>query len=364
MRDDGLAARLEAAAAEMAARAGALDLAAAFPHDDIAFLSDAGALVAPFPRTLAGLGWGTEPFGRAGVLRGLLALGRGNLSVGRLYEAHVNAVRLLCRFAPPALTQQAASEAAEGALFGLWVTDPPPDQNRDPLVLTGGRLYGEKMFCSGAGIVHRAVVTAETDTGTYLLWAPADLARAAPLPLPLAGLRAARTGQVAFDDVPASDGALFGEPGAYLAEPDFSAGAWRTSALTAGAIAALVEEALRQIAARGRDGAPLQQERLGRAIIAAETASMWADGASQVAEDANLALSTDAILAEVGFARIAIEAAALEALTLVERSLGLAAFMVGNPVERMARDLRTYLRQPAPDAVLTEAAAHRIATLA
>jgi hypothetical protein len=45
-------------------------------------------------------------------------------------------------------------------------------------------------------------------------------------------------------------------------------------------------------------------------------------------------------------------------MRLVQRSLGLSAFRHGNPVERICRDLGTYLRQPAPDAVLTEAAAH------
>jgi hypothetical protein len=34
----------------------------------------------------------------------------------------------------------------------------------------------------------------------------------------------------------------------------------------------------------------------------------------------------------------------------------LAAFLEANPVERIMRDLGTYLRQPAPDEALTEAA--------
>ena len=42
----------------------------------------------------------------------------------------------------------------------------------------------------------------------------------------------------------------------------------------------------------------------------------------------------------------------------VQRSLGLSAFGQGNLVERICRDLGTYLRQPAPDEVLTEAAAY------
>ena len=53
--------------------------------------------------------------------------------------------------------------------------------------------------------------------------------------------------------------------------------------------------------------------------------------------------------------------ASLDAIRHVQRSLGLAAFLRPSPVERVGRDLATYLRQPAPDAVLTEAAAHVLA---
>jgi alkylation response protein AidB-like acyl-CoA dehydrogenase len=54
--------------------------------------------------------------------------------------------------------------------------------------------------------------------------------------------------------------------------------------------------------------------------------------------------------------RIAVERACLEVLQLAHRSLGLAAFVPPNPVERLSRDLGTYLRQPAPDEALEDAA--------
>jgi hypothetical protein len=40
----------------------------------------------------------------------------------------------------------------------------------------------------------------------------------------------------------------------------------------------------------------------------------------------------------------------------IQRSVGLSAFREGSAIERIGRDLQTYLRQPAPDEVLTEAA--------
>jgi hypothetical protein len=43
-------------------------------------------------------------------------------------------------------------------------------------------------------------------------------------------------------------------------------------------------------------------------------------------------------------------------MRLAQRSLGLAAFFQPSPIERLMRDLGTYLRQPAPDEALTEAA--------
>jgi hypothetical protein len=49
-------------------------------------------------------------------------------------------------------------------------------------------------------------------------------------------------------------------------------------------------------------------------------------------------------------------AAALELLQLAQRSIGLQAFMRPNPIERISRDLATYLRGPGPDRALTDAA--------
>ena len=92
-------------------------------------------------------------------------------------------------------------------------------------------------------------------------------------------------------------------------------------------------------------------------MIAQETARLWMQQAAHRAE----ADDADAhAIAYVNFARLAVERACLETITLVQRSLGVAAFLRPNPVERLCRDLGTYLRQPAADMVLTEAAAYRM----
>ena len=51
------------------------------------------------------------------------------------------------------------------------------------------------------------------------------------------------------------------------------------------------------------------------------------------------------------------EKAGLDVLQLAQRSVGLQGFMREHPLERLSRDLATYLRQPAPDRALATAAA-------
>jgi alkylation response protein AidB-like acyl-CoA dehydrogenase len=62
------------------------------------------------------------------LLRVLAAIGRGNLSVGRIYEGHVNAFLLIRWFGTPSQRTQLATSATRGALFGVWNTDLPDEQ--------------------------------------------------------------------------------------------------------------------------------------------------------------------------------------------------------------------------------------------
>ena len=55
-----------------------------------------------------------------------------------------------------------------------------------------------------------------------------------------------------------------------------------------------------------------------------------------------------------------VERAALDVIALVERGIGLSAFTRPEPIERVVRDLSTYLRQPFPDAALDDAAAYLV----
>ena len=317
-------------------RAAHHDAEASLPLDDLAALRDAGALYASDEDTHDLL----------------VLLGRGNPALGRLMEAHINAVLLVRRYGTQAQAERCQEEAKAGRLFGLWVTDAPGAAVR----LRGGALHGTKAPCSGVGAVDVVLTTVETDDGSVMALVPVEALRTEPMP-PIAGMRAARQGRAVFDGTPCPPGALVGAPGDYLREPDLSCGAWRTSAITLGVLDALVDALRDHLRARRHTDAPLQQERFGRVLIAQGTARMWVDAACRASGAETLPVPDR--VARVNLARVAVELACLTALPLVQRSAGLAAFVPG-PLERIARDLATYLRQPAPDAVLTEAAAHAL----
>jgi len=292
---------------------------AEFPAEAMRLLAEAGALTAPLPIAFGGLGLGTERH-RGGVLLSFLhLLGQASLPLGRLLEAHINALRIVMRYGGEDQKAYAGEAIRRGALFALWVTDAPGNALRmapqgDALVLTGG-----KMFCSGAGHATHAVVTAEGPDGTRLLLVDLGAGEtAAPLAAGLAGMRAAVTGQVDFTGIATSADRVIGAPGDYLREPDFSAGAWRSSAVALGGLYRLLDLLRMQLNARGRDGDPHQRARFGQALIGHETGRLWLDRAGRMAED--LQAEDAEIVATVGLARIAVERACLDGIELARRA--------------------------------------------
>lgn len=354
---DRAADALRAALPDMQARAAVLDREEQFPGDDIALLASLSLLTAPLPRKVGGHGAGTEPDGGDALFATLRVIGQGNMAVGRLYEAHVNALKLIVDYGTPGQVEQAAEDARAGRLHGVWVTDPAGSA----LSWRNGTLQGGKGPCSGAGHVQRALITVETEDGTRMAVLRLDgMEQVRPMRGLLHGMRAGMNGWVDLTGVPLPASALIGMPGDYLREPQLSTGAWRTMAVTLGGLDALVAAVGQQLRGRGHDGSPHQQDRYGAMLIAQETARLWTQAAARCAED-GVQPAADQV-AYVNLARIAVEHACLDAMRLAQRSIGFGAFLTANPLERLLRDLATYLRQPAPDAVLTEAAQHRLAS--
>ena len=349
-------ARLVAAARRVAAlaagRADAQDRDDGFPAEDVADLARLGLLAAPVPAEEGGAGLGREP-DAADLAEILRLVGSGSLALGRVYEGHVNALDLVLRYAAPAERRALLADAVSGHLFGVWNTEPAADG----LVLgEDGSLRGQKTFASGAGRVTRALVTARRPgrREPEMLVVALDPGTRADLSAWRAqGMRASATGSV--DLTGRAPLARLGGPDDYHREPHFSGGAWRFAAVQLGGIEAVFEAWRGHLARTGRGVDPHQLARLGEGAIALEGArSFVARAAGLVAHDA---LPPERIVAFVGLTRLAVERAGLEVLGLAQRSVGLQGFLRGHPLERLSRDLATYLRQPAPDRALTAAAA-------
>ncbi|ARO52860.1 putative acyl-CoA dehydrogenase, putative exported protein [Methylorubrum extorquens] len=344
-----------------ASRAGACeetaDAQGGFPAQAIARLRRAGHLAAPLPEALGGAGL-CEP-ARVDALRALLTeIGRGDLAVGRLFEGHVNALALVLRYADTAVAERLARDAAEGQLFGVWNTEPA----EGGLVLDGADgLEGVKTYASGAGFVTRPLVTARIADGRRLMLVlrlePGE--RADLSDWRVHGMRTTATGTVDFSGLGLRDGEVIGAPDDYGRQPFFFAGAWRFLAVQLGGIEAVIETHRAHLSATGRADDPHQQARFGRAMVAAETSRLLVARAARLA--AAEADHPERVIAYVNLARAAVEQAGLDVITLAQRSIGLAGFLESHPLERLMRDLATYLRQPAPDFALTGMAAHALA---
>jgi len=328
-----------------------LDGDGAFPVEALAALRAVGGLTAPIPQRLGGLGLGTDEAGAQGIMELLSGLGRANLCLGRVFEAHVNALRLICRYGTRTQIETACADARDGHLYGLWITD-----QHDALVqLLGGELVGRKAFASGVGVATRALITlAVPEQGECM--AVIDLVANRVVPLAwfdLHGMRAAATAQVDLTGV--SPDCIIGAPEDYMRQPEISLGAWRGLAVMHGGLMALVEALEGALTTRGRDADPHQRARLGRCLIAQETATLWVRRCAELAEADD---AGEAAANYVKLARIAVEQACLQVIEAAQRSVGIAAMVRPNPIERLCCDLTTYLRQPALDMVLDEAAAY------
>lgn len=342
---------------EVAAHAADLDRDDASPLEDIGLLAASGALLAPLDVPFGGQGFGTKPAAAGHLARALRLIGWASLPLGRLYEGHVNALVLIQRFGTPDQISRAAGLVRDGRLFGVWNTESTEAPLRIEEESAGLRLVGGKIFASGAGFVAAPLVTARTSEGVLLMVLPRltgrDLAQRADMSAWRAhGMRASASGSFDFTGVAVGEDDILGQPGDYHAQPHFSGGAWRFLAVQLGGIDRLVDEARGHLRHAGRAGDPHQLARMAQAAAAAETARLWveraADRAEQAANDADC-------IAYVNLARGVVERAGLDVLELVHRSVGLACFQRSHPIERVSRDLATYLRQPAPDRVLAEA---------
>ena len=161
---------------------------------------------------------------------------RADIALGRLVEAHADAVAIHVELAG---VEVAAEAAAGGRRWGVWAAG-PPESLRGHRAEGTWRVVGLKRWCSGASLVTHALVDAATDDGQQLF--AVDLSdpgvRMQPPDWVGAGMARTDTRAVRFSDVPALP---IGEAGSYVDRPGFWAGAIGVAACWHGGTCAIAD---------------------------------------------------------------------------------------------------------------------------
>lgn len=95
-----------------------------FPAESIDRQRAAG-LIAPLSRAFGGCDLGLTSGTTQPLLRILATIGRADLSLGRIYEGHVNALQLIDVFGTRDQRSSSAEDGRKGHVFGVWNTDAP-----------------------------------------------------------------------------------------------------------------------------------------------------------------------------------------------------------------------------------------------
>ncbi len=343
-------AALRAHEATIADRALSLDRHGAFPRDDIALLGDIGVLAA----------FGAEGASADELFEALRIVGRANLSLGRIFEGHVNGARLVAWYGSAEQRRGLARDLAEGKVYGVWNSEPAPgvaiSSDDQPV------LVGKKHYATGAGSIDRAIVTARTVGGErWMLIADArDPRRADQSGWRVRGMKATRSGSYDLTGLSAGPEARLGSPTDYEREPRFSGGAWRFTAVQVGGVERILRLLRQYMVTSEASSDPIKRARFAGALAAARTAWLWVREAARMAENDSEVASED-IIAMVLMARGVVERAGFQVMEAAARIIGTRAFFDEEPIDLAVRDLSLYLRQPVPDHARDRAAAQFLA---
>lgn len=256
-----------------------------------------------------------------------------DVAAARMLEPHLDALNILYEAAVQP-HELAPVGATAGSTWGVFAAEGPgvrvSANERDG----GWRLAGTKPWCSLAGRLSHALVTAHVDGGRRLF--AVDLrgpgVRPHEGPWRARGLAAVVSAPVDFDDVLAVP---IGDVDWYLRRPGFASGAIGVAACWWGGAAGLLPALAR--AAR-RDGA----DQVARLHLGRADAALWAARAA-MSEAADLDDPQPGLLA--GRVRAIVADAAELTLRECDHALGPAPLVADEAHARRIADLHLYLRQ-------------------
>ena len=190
----------------------------------------------------------------------LFQVGRENLSLARLSEAHWDAVAILV---------EAGHKPAPDTIYGVWASETPGKPIGLERIKDGWCINGSKMFCSGAQLVDRALITVGSPVP---LLVEIDLHRQdSKITFDFSHWKTnafadTNTAKVTLTEVSVADSDIIGGAGWYLDRVGFWHGALGPAACWAGGAAGLLEYALGQS----------RNDSHTRAHLGAMSADVWA----------------------------------------------------------------------------------------
>jgi alkylation response protein AidB-like acyl-CoA dehydrogenase len=343
----GNAADLAAELPKLAALGARYDAAPTFPRESLATLNGLGISA----RVLQLANFTDRLEANLGLFELLRLVGRADLSLGRLFEGHVNAVQLISWYGSDEQKRDLKKSLGAGKYYGVWATEPPPGVTLS-FEAEDGVLIGSKCFASGAGGLDYAVITARTTTGRkQMVLASANERERADLSgWRVRGMRATVSGTFNLSGIRVTSRELLGEEGDYEREPRFTAGAWRFTAVQLGGIEALLVE-MRRLMSEAARSEPVARAQFADAVTATRTAYLWVrEAARRDADEADVAASF------VRMTRGVVERSALTVMEHAARVIGTRSAFDGERLDKIIRDLSLYLRQATPDKVRDAAA--------
>jgi alkylation response protein AidB-like acyl-CoA dehydrogenase len=185
-----------------------------------------------------------------------------DLSLGRLAEGHVDALAILA--------EAGTTSVAPGATYGVWAARSGEGGTTARLEGDGWRLAGEKAFCSGVGMLQRALVTAEAPDGYRLF----DISVADNVldiregSWPAVGMADSRSETAVFGGHPIPTTRAIGKPGFYLDRPGFWFGGTGVAACWFGGARGLLRHTVQFL---GTEASDLVAAEVGRASAQVET---------------------------------------------------------------------------------------------
>ena len=283
------------------------------------------------------------------ILKLLQNVGSYDLSLGRIFEGHINALLLIDTFGSESQKEQYFDEAEDGYLFGVWNSELPEeamtyDFNDDNILLRGA-----KIFCSGARHIHRPIITCKGESGKqmiilhhdhkmliedYTYWNPF-------------GMIGSISCRFDFTTIYVDKSQRLGSHNDYDRQPDFTGGAIRFAAVQLGGAQAAIKTTIKHLKKQNRLDNSDQSRRISKMAILIERGNIWLKEGGLVAQ--NKKDNPDQYQHFANIIRTEIREICEEVLRLCELSIGLQGLMKPHTLERIHRDLHVYLKQPGPD---------------